>query len=244
MMNQTHACPFCQRLQGRCDCPRLARGAVAAASLAVLTACGGGGSPATPAEDQQPRLQAPGLGPAMTIPISPAPAAPVQSPVILPPPSPAPAPAPTPAPTAPPITVSQAPAGDGRWPQAEAPVNPMPEGTDPPPSGKSLNWWGTPPTTLFDVNNSCTPQPACRIPDGDLAIWNRQCPPVGDPYRAQCYVPLSFEPQVRPEPRGPIGSPPPGTTRPDPLTATPQEIDEWNRYCLTPQCLVTPGVLP
>lgn len=209
--------------------PLHARAALAATTLAVLTACGGGGG-------DPPTAQAP-LGP-NTGPLS-----------RDRPESAAGAPVSTPAgtPTAPspstPVAVSPDPAGGSSWPATEAPTNPTPVGTDPPPSGRSLNWWGTEPTLLFDTQNNCTPQPECRIPDGDLAVWNRQCPPEGNPYRAQCYVPLSFEQQVRPEERRPLG-PPPGATRPDPLTATQQEIDLWNSYCLTPRCLVVAGRLP
>lgn len=68
----------------------------------------------------------------------------------------------------------------------------------PPRSGRSLNWWGTAPLDLFTENQRCAPQPGCRIPDGDLAVWNATCVP-GD---MSCYVPLSTEPQVAPLPRG------------------------------------------
>lgn len=44
-------------------------------------------------------------------------------------------------------------------------------------SGRSLNWWGTDPRALEQVNASCSPQPGCRIPDGDLLVWNFQCSP-------------------------------------------------------------------
>lgn len=53
-------------------------------------------------------------------------------------------------------------------------------------SGRSLNWWGTDPRVLEQQNASCGPQPECRIPDGDLLVWNFQCTP-----QPSCRVALS-----------------------------------------------------
>ncbi len=53
-------------------------------------------------------------------------------------------------------------------------------------SGRSLTWWGTDPRELERVNASCTPQTSCRIPDGDLLVWNFQCAP-----QPTCRVALS-----------------------------------------------------
>ena len=47
----------------------------------------------------------------------------------------------------------------------------------PPRSGRSLTWWGTDPRLMEQVNDSCGPQPDCRVPDGDLLVWNFDCTP-------------------------------------------------------------------
>jgi hypothetical protein len=47
----------------------------------------------------------------------------------------------------------------------------------PPRSGRSLTWWGTDPRLMEQVNESCSPQPGCRVPDGDLVVWNFDCSP-------------------------------------------------------------------
>ncbi|KQT12478.1 hypothetical protein ASG30_04090 [Ramlibacter sp. Leaf400] len=44
-------------------------------------------------------------------------------------------------------------------------------------SGRSLTWWGTDPRLMEQVNESCGPQPDCRVPDGDLLVWNFACSP-------------------------------------------------------------------
>lgn len=49
--------------------------------------------------------------------------------------------------------------------------------TLPPRSGRSLNWWGTDPRVMEQVNETCGPQPDCRVPDGDLLVWNFACSP-------------------------------------------------------------------
>lgn len=47
----------------------------------------------------------------------------------------------------------------------------------PPRSGRSLTWWGTDPRLMEQVNETCGPQPDCRVPDGDLVVWNFACSP-------------------------------------------------------------------
>jgi len=47
----------------------------------------------------------------------------------------------------------------------------------PPRSGRSLNWWGTDPRLVEQVNETCGPQPDCRVTDGDLLVWNFACSP-------------------------------------------------------------------
>lgn len=47
----------------------------------------------------------------------------------------------------------------------------------PPRSGRSLTWWGTDPRLVEQVNETCGPQPDCRVPDGDLVVWNFACSP-------------------------------------------------------------------
>lgn len=47
----------------------------------------------------------------------------------------------------------------------------------PPRSGRSLTWWGTDPRLMEQVNETCGPQPDCRVPDGDLLVWNFACSP-------------------------------------------------------------------
>lgn len=47
----------------------------------------------------------------------------------------------------------------------------------PPRSGRSLTWWGTDPRLMEQVNETCGPQPECRVPDGDLLVWNFDCSP-------------------------------------------------------------------
>jgi hypothetical protein len=47
----------------------------------------------------------------------------------------------------------------------------------PPRSGRSLTWWGTDPRLVEEVNETCGPQPDCRVPDGDLVVWNFACSP-------------------------------------------------------------------
>lgn len=49
--------------------------------------------------------------------------------------------------------------------------------TLPPRSGRSLTWWGTDPRLMEQVNETCGPQPGCRVPDGDLLVWNFACSP-------------------------------------------------------------------
>jgi hypothetical protein len=49
--------------------------------------------------------------------------------------------------------------------------------TLPPRSGRSLTWWGTDPRLMEQVNETCGPQPGCRVPDGDLLVWNFDCSP-------------------------------------------------------------------
>ena len=49
--------------------------------------------------------------------------------------------------------------------------------TLPPRSGHSLNWWGADPRLMERVNETCGPQPDCRVPDGDLLVWNFACRP-------------------------------------------------------------------
>lgn len=49
--------------------------------------------------------------------------------------------------------------------------------TLPPRSGHSLNWWGADPRQMEQVNETCGPQPDCRVPDGDLVVWNFSCSP-------------------------------------------------------------------
>ena len=49
--------------------------------------------------------------------------------------------------------------------------------TLPPRSGRSLTWWGTDPRLMEQVNETCGPQPDCRVPDGDLLVWNFDCSP-------------------------------------------------------------------
>lgn len=44
-------------------------------------------------------------------------------------------------------------------------------------SGRSLTWWGTDPRVVEQVNDTCGPQPDCRVPDGDLLVWNFDCSP-------------------------------------------------------------------
>ncbi|TFZ06939.1 hypothetical protein EZ313_10065 [Ramlibacter henchirensis] len=44
-------------------------------------------------------------------------------------------------------------------------------------SGRSLNWWGTDPRLIEQTNETCGPQPDCRVPDGDLLVWNFDCSP-------------------------------------------------------------------
>ena len=52
--------------------------------------------------------------------------------------------------------------------------------TLPPRSGRSLTWWGTDPRLMEQVNETCGPQPDCRVPDGDLLVWNFDCSPQPD----------------------------------------------------------------
>lgn len=131
------------------------------------------------------------------------------------------------------------PDGDGlRQPRPAWPVGP-----DAPRSGRSLNWWQTSPVDIDTSNRNCSPQPDCVIPDGDLMEWNRFCAQgqnvTGYPVEF-CMVRLYDEP-----PRPPVvqqSGPPPGLTRPDPMTATQSQADEWNRFCNTARCMITPGV--
>lgn len=195
---------------------------IALCALAVLTACGGGG---TPYQDSLPNPNINQTGQPQPV-------------VVVDPPSRAWANGNT----------GSAPTGvsSGGAVPTPAPATATAQTASgqpiPPRSGRSLNWWGTEPQVLFDSQNSCSPQPECRIPDGDLAVWNAQCEP--NQYFDQCYVPLSFEPQVRPaDRRGPL--PPLGarpTQRPDPMTASDEEIATWNRFCTTARCMVIAGV--
>ncbi|MBL0419247.1 hypothetical protein JI739_02695 [Ramlibacter sp. AW1] len=97
---------------------------------------------------------------------------------------------------------------------------------------RTFTWWGTPALELYQYNQTCAPQAGCRIPDLDLAVWNATCEP-GD---RSCYVPLSTDPQVAPLPRE--EAPPPVLRKPDPATASAQEIEAWNRQCVTVRCMV------
>lgn len=135
----------------------------------LLGACGGGGD--DPLAGAAPRQEAAVLTTASASSNPPADSAPA---------------APTPVASPSPTTTDTASAPTQTTPAA------------PPRSGRSLNWWGTAPLDLFTENQRCAPQPGCRIPDGDLAVWNATCEP-GD---MSCYVPLSTEPQVAPLARG------------------------------------------
>lgn len=93
-----------------------------------------------------------------------------------PPPAPTPAPAPPPAP---------APAPNG----ITLPAGWIDE-FGPPQANVSMAWAGTPPAEVAAAEARCGDDMACRIPDGNLATWNRQCSTrmPGDP---SCLIPLS-----------------------------------------------------
>lgn len=123
--------------------------------------------------------------------------------------------------------------------QSVASVPPWPTGESAPASGRSLNWWGTDPREVERVNATCTPNPDCVVPDGDLMIWNRACASNQSYGASYCRIALYGE---TPAPITMPSGPPAGMTRPDPMTASQAQADEWNRYCMTARCMVTPGV--
>ena len=137
----------------------------------VLAACGGGGGGGSPAP--QAALADASSGAQLQVP----PPAPTTDTTAGPPPqqpdavSPSPGAAPATRPDVMVASMDEIAAWNAACTTDECRI------TLPPRSGRSLTWWGTDPRLMEQVNETCGPQPDCRVPDGDLLVWNFACSP-------------------------------------------------------------------
>ena len=139
--------------------------AIALACACLLAGCGGGGASGSGADPATAAAVQPAAAPATTAQaVSPASSAPAPQGAVVPAP---------PSGTRPDVataTLDEIAAWNAQCITARCMIV-LPER-----SGRSLNWC-TDPRVLEQANASCTPQPGCRIPDGDLLVWNFQCSP-------------------------------------------------------------------